>query len=286
VIVCYAYGGGLGHLTRVRAFLHTARPGVPATIISGSPHAADPRVAGPHPVLRPPPGLYRAALARWIGDTLRALAPDELVVDAFPAGLHGELADALVPRTTRTVTHLARLLRWDAYRAVVPASPLRFDRTLCVEPVAADHHEYLASASSAIEPLRLADSPPTDSIDLDPAGLAAGAWLIVHTGPDRELSELLDYARDTAALEGIRPRLVLVSPYRPAGLPAAVGHLDTYPAWPLFRHADRIVTAAGCNAVRQVRPWRERHRMVPFPRRFDDQFTRAARERTGAGSYA
>lgn len=269
MILCYALGGGLGHLTRVRAFLHTARPGERATILSASPYAADPRVVGPHRVLRP-----SARSPEWIGDVLRATAPDEFVVDAFPAGLHGELSAAVVPQGI-AVTHLARLLRWEAYAPLVPADPLRFDHTWYVEPLAADHHAHLASVSSRIAPLRLTDPDPGSG----PAGLAAGAWLLVHTGPDDEVRDLLGYARETAALEGVTPRVVLVSPRRPATVPAAVRYLDVYPAWPLFDPAARIITAAGCNAVRQAAPWRARHRMVPFARRFDDQFTRAARAR-------
>jgi hypothetical protein len=82
-----------------------------------------------------------------------------------------------------------------------------------------------------------------------------------------------------AELEGLRPRITLVSPTRPYALPPEVAHLDVYPAWPLFPAAERIITAAGCNIVRQLAHLPERHRMMPFPRRFDDQFTRAARVR-------
>jgi hypothetical protein len=105
-------------------------------------------------------------------------------------------------------------------------------------------------------------------------------WLIVHAGPGTEIAELVGYAREMADLEGVRPRLTLVSPGpRPDVLPPEVAHLDVYPAWPLFGSAARIITAAGCNAVRQLAPWRDRHRMMPFPRRFDDQYARAARVR-------
>jgi hypothetical protein len=279
VILCYALGGGLGHLTRVRAYLHTRRPGEPATIISASPLAADPRVVGAYRVLRPPAG---ADLCGWIAATLRGLAPDEFVVDAFPAGLHGELSSAVVP-PAMPVTHLARLLRWAAYAPLTPRNPLRFDQTWCVEPLAADHRDHLAAVSSHVAPLRLSDpAPGAGDLAGDLADAASGAWLVVHTGPDDEVLDLLDYARETAALEGLTPRLVLVSPRRPAATPTAVRHLDVYPAWPLFGRADRIITAAGCNVVRQAAPWRARHRMVPFARRFDDQFTRAARIRAAA----
>jgi hypothetical protein len=269
MIVCYAHGGGLGHLTRIRAYLHTMAPDEPVTVLTGSPFAADPRVTGGHPVRSAPGGLGREDLRRWIAAVLAELNPAELVVDAFPAGLSGELT--AFPAGIRVV-HLARLLRWEAYSALLPAEPPRFARTFLVEPVTAGHEAYLRSVSGAVAPLELVEPPAPESAAVD-------GWLIVHSGPEPEIVELVEYARETAALEGVRPRLTLVSPRRPHGLPPGVAHRDVYPAWPLFPSAERIITAAGCNVVRQLARWPERHRMMPFPRRFDDQFARAARVR-------
>ncbi|MEV5752971.1 hypothetical protein AB0L00_34580 [Actinoallomurus sp. NPDC052308] len=275
MIVCYAQGGGLGHLTRIRAYLHTREVGdEPVTILTGSPFAGDPRVVAGRPVLSAPAGLDRDALTRWIGGTLAGLRPRELVVDAFPAGLSGELSAAIVPAGTRVV-HLARLLRWDAYRPLLAADPLEFAETRLVEPVGDAHRAYLESVSSVVAPLTLVDPPePEPAVPTEPGG-----WLIVHSGPVAEVSELVAYALDVAALDGVRPSFTLVSPNRPDGLPPGIAHHDVYPAWPLFAGADRIVTAAGCNVVRQLARWPERHRMLPFPRRFDDQYARAARAR-------
>jgi hypothetical protein len=270
VIACYAYGDGLGHLTRVRAALHTlGLGGVPVTVLTGSSFAGDPRVTGGWTVLRAPAG---DGLAGWIAAALADLAPDELVVDAFPAGLKGELTAKAVPSGTR-VTHLARLLRWDAYRPLLPADPPHFDRSYVLEPLAPEHDAYLRSVSREITPLELVEPVETAAMS------GPGAWLVVHSGPDAEILELVAYARELAAFEGRSPPLTLVSPRRPAALPAEIAHLDVYPVWPLFPSAERIITAAGFNAVRQLAPWRERHRMLPFPRTLDDQFTRAARTR-------
>ncbi|GAA1640515.1 hypothetical protein [Actinoplanes couchii] len=253
MIVCYAQGGGLGHLTRIRAYLHTVHADEPATILSTSPFAADPRILGPHRLLP----------AAALGD----LRPSVLVVDAFPAGLSGDLTADRIPAGTTTV-HLARLLRWDAYRPLLPANPIRFDRTWLIEDLAPAHR---ASLTGAIAPLTLVD-PPAPAL---PA-LPPGSWLVLHSGPASEINDLLSYARDCAAAENAHPRLILVSPQPPPGLPADVEHVDAYPARSLFASADRIVTAAGFNAVRQTGPWRAKHLMLPFPRRWDDQFARAA----------
>ncbi|KUL27006.1 hypothetical protein [Actinoplanes awajinensis] len=263
MIVCYAQGGGLGHLTRIRAYLHTVHADEPATVLSGSPFTADPRVLGPHRLLQAPGSP---------AEVLAELRPEVLVVDAFPAGINGELDAGCVPPGTRTV-HLARLLRWDAYRQVLPPSPILFDQTWTVEEPTAAHSAHLSRVSTAVQPLDLADPAAEARPD------AAGSWLILHSGPAAEIHELISYAGECAAAEGRRPRLVLAAPHRPVGLPDGVAHIDPFPAWPLFERAERVITAAGFNAVRQMRPWRAKHRMLPFPRRWDDQFTRAARAR-------
>lgn len=273
MIVCYANGDGLGHLTRLRAALHTLGQTGPVTVLSGSPFAADLRVVGDWAVRWAPAGLDRAGLTRWVGSVLAELAPEEFVVDAFPCGLKGELTGAVVPVRTR-VTHLARLLRWAVYRELIPADPPHLDRTFVLEPLAPAHEAYLRSVSDAVFPIDLAEPPASP-----PAAEVLRGWLVVHSGPDSELLDLVAYAREMAMLEGVRPSLTLVSPRRPLGLAEDIVHLDVYPAWPLFPSAERIVTAAGFNAVRQLGPWRDKHRMLPFPRRWDDQFTRAARAR-------
>jgi hypothetical protein len=250
-------------------------------------------VTGGRPVLSAPGGLDRDARTRWIGSALAGLGATELIVDAFPAGLAGELTAAIVPAGTRVV-HLARLLRWDAYRPLLPPAPPRFAETLLVEPVTAGHRAYLREVSSSLTSLDLLEPPVADGGVSNPgtcavagrpgSAIGPGGWLIVHAGPASEVTELIWYARELATVEGVRPRLTLVSPRRPDGLPADVAHLDVYPAWPLFPSAARIITAAGCNVVRQLAPWRDRHRMMPFPRRFDDQYARAARARAATVS--
>lgn len=255
MIVCHASGGGLGHLTRLRSALRTLRLDGPVTVVTDSPFADDPRVTGGWRVARPG--------AELPGDVR------EVIVDAFPAGLKGDLP-AMPPPGAR-VTHLARLLRWNAYAPLLPAVPPRFDRTFVLEELSPAHDAFLRRVSDEVSPLTLID-PPSKPIDVE-------GWLIVHSGPDAETLELVAYARDTASAERVRPPMTLVSPVRPDGLPPEIAHLDVYPASVPGPEVGRIITAAGFNAVRQFAPWREMHRMLPFPRSLDDQFTRAARAR-------
>jgi len=250
-VAVWCPGDGLGHLTRAVAALATV--GVPsgeAVLLTGSPWAADPRATGGH----------RTAPAR-----LPVRRGVELWVDALPCG-RGELdRDAVAPAAS--VRHLARLLRWDAYRPRLPATAPRFVTTWLTEPVGAEQAVWLHAASDEVVALDLVDPPaPTPGVDV------ADAWLVVHSGPAAEVEELVAYAADTAATEGADPRIIVVGP----------GGLDVLPAWPLFAGAARLVTAAGANAVRQARLHAPHvpHLVLPLPRRWDDQAARARRLRT------
>jgi hypothetical protein len=289
VILYYAVGGGLGHLTRARAVLHTLGIRERVTLLTASRHADDPRVTGDSAVLRAPNGLARdpARYARWLRAAIERVGPTGIYVDAFPAGIVGEWGAGALSSPGVPVVHVARLLRWHAYRARVPGTPPRFARTLAVEPLGPEHEQFLRRHSEEVRSLDLVDPDGAAEAEL-PSGarawLARGErprWLVVHAGPEHEVAELIGYAREVAWAEGCAPRLALVARVAPAALPADVAHLDVYPATPLFAEADRIVTACGFNAMRQTAPWRARHRFVPFPRAYDDQFLRAARRRAG-----
>jgi len=105
-------------------------------------------------------------------------------------------------------------------------------------------------------------------------------WLVVHSGPADEIAELLAYARDLRRLENRNDPIVVVSPISPGEIDLGDAlHVDVYPATRLFARAARIVSACGFNVMRQTFEHRDRHGYLPLPRRFDDQFARAARRR-------
>jgi hypothetical protein len=201
----------------------------------------------------------RAALRRWIADLMAGVRPERLVVDAFPAGVLGELAGDLgVP-----VDHVARLLRWPRYARRLDRPLPRIETTFVVEPLHDDHLAAVRAASAQVVALSLVDPPAPPRDD------AAGAALVVHAGPAREVRAL-------AALAATTGHPVRVA--RPGG-----PDLDVHPASALFAHAAAIVTAAGFNAMRQAAPFGDRHLCLPFPRPLDDQRTRARAVR-GIGS--
>jgi hypothetical protein len=98
--------------------------------------------------------------------------------------------------------------------------------------------------------------------------------LIVHSGPEEEVRELVAYARE------LTTGRVLVATRCDLTLPNGFERIDAYPVTHLFSHATRIISAAGFNVMLETEPYRDKHHVVPFARRFDDQFARAAQRRS------
>ncbi len=238
MIAYYALGGGLGHATRARRVLDAL--GIDDAVIVAS--VRDERVTGRYPVV----------------DSLRGLEPERIIADAFPLGLFGELAEAGVP-----LDYVARLLRWDEYRRCVPRPLPRFGTVYVVEEVS---HSVPCERVVELEiaATTIPCAPP-------PAPCALPYWLVVHSGPEQEVRDLVAYAEELQRIERDAAPIVVVSQ-------CGIG-LDVVPASTLFAGAARIISAAGFNVMLETEPYRDKHHVVPMPRRFDDQFARAARRR-------
>jgi hypothetical protein len=210
------------------------------------------------------------ALGAWVARAIAEWEPDALLVDAFPGGVVGELC-GMPALDGLELWHVARLLRWGVYARRCEAPLPRYHAVHMVEPLHPAHERVLAGLTDALAPLALpAPSAPT--------GEPGDAWLVVHTGPAREVRAL---ARIADERRGDAP-LHVVTPIRVDGLPARSERIHAVPATPLYAAAAGIVTAAGFNTVGELAPYRERHVCVPFERRLDDQRARA--RRIGAGS--
>jgi hypothetical protein len=273
MILYYAVGGGLGHLVRGRRVLEALRLSHEAAIVTASPHARDVRIAGSVEVIELPLSLERDAASHrsWLHELIGRRGCRRVIADAFPAGIQGELCDAPVP-----VDYVARLLKWDVYRSAVAGDPPQLGTTWVVEELTPEHAEFVRARSARVVPLELQSA--IHEADERSAG-AAAFWLIVHSGPEQEVAELVEYAVELRAVASEPPDRVLVATRCPVDLPPGFAHVDVYPAARLFASAARIISAAGFNVMRETHAWRHKHDVVPFARAFDDQYLRAARRR-------
>ncbi len=277
-VLYYALGGGFGHLTRARAVMRTL--GFEAPVLCVAEPGRDGLLAQGPPRLPIPAEVAaeRATLGAWLEALLHELQPRQLYLDAFPAGLFGEFCGMRLPARTELV-HLARLLRWDRYRARLCGPAPRLHRVYRLEPLHADHAAWLRARTDALSDLELVYPVPAAPGWWENGQGGRAHWLVVHAGAETEVNELLDYALETARVEACAAQITLICPSRPAQLPAAVRHLAVYPAAAAFAQADRIVSACGFNVMQETRALRQKHRFLPMPRALDDQFARAAHAR-------
>lgn len=303
--VYYAIGGGLGHLSRALAVAYSLERRF-SVIASALPPGTDasgslPLALAPYfdRILTPPAPLARGtagpsparSFARWLQKRIDRLQPARLYLDAFPAGLFGEIGGLLLP-VDCDIIHVARRLRWERYRrrldgalATSTAGTPDFALTYLTEDLDPPQQAYLARHSQRLVRLELQDPPldPTPSTRALLAQLPRPLWLVAHAGSPEETERLLAFAyetarRTTAPGDPTAPTIVLNAPAAPAGFDGPL--IREWPACALFGLADRIFSGCGANTMRQTRDHAARHYCLPFARRFDDQERRAA-ERAG-----
>jgi predicted glycosyltransferase len=223
------------------------------------------------PILPAPIALQDDAIEfrRWLLQEVERLRADCLCVDAFPAGILGELCDFHAPLA---FWHVARLLRWTEYAPLIHGTPPRFARAWRLEELGAEQQRFLDARCDRIGELELRDAPGAEPVQAN-----APFWLVVHSGPESEVAELIAFAAEVRTAEASDAALWVASPQAPAALPARSRVLDVFPAEAYFAAAQRIFSAAGFNIMRQTVPYRAKHTVLPMPRHFDDQFERARR---------
>ena len=264
MIGVYAIGGGTGHVVRARRLIEVL--GIDAVILATP---TDRRAAGDFPLMEIPRALENDVSAHraW----LRAIAPDyeRLIVDTFPAGIQGELSGF----TVLPLDFIGRLLRIDEYRrATNDAAWPTFETAYVVEEGAP------AVTCNRVVYLDLAPSLPPSLPPLDDSRAPRGYWLIVHSGPAEEVRELIAYAVALRDIENTTLEVLVATPCE-VEMPDGFRRVDAFPATPLFPNATRILSGAGFNVMLETEPCRDKHIVLPFARRFDDQFARAARRR-------
>jgi hypothetical protein len=281
----YAMGGGLGHLTRARAFLHTLNLQNNSVILTSSNFAADSRVTGDIPLITVEAVFEKdlKGFQQFLLKTLNDLRIETLFIDSFPFGIIGEFAGFDFPEKTE-INYVARLLKWNVYSAPYPDKTIKFRKTFILEPLEPAHQTFINLSSQ--EQTEICLSYPTEQFSEKDEQIFQKIlkeknpfWLIVHAGSVEEINELIGFADEMRRIEKSSANMVLVSPNNLSLHRENVFHTNIYPASPLFKHARRIYTACGFNSMQQTRDFRDKHYFVPFERRFDDQFARAKRFR-------
>ncbi|MEM7109860.1 MAG: hypothetical protein AAF519_16665 [Bacteroidota bacterium] len=270
MIAFYAMGGGLGHLTRVRAFIHTYNIEEPFKVITAN-HAAFRFFANEQVLfIESDKETTGAELARKIHDATHDLAFIDLYIDAFPCGILGELSEKVIP--AEHLHYLARRLVWKNYQPLL-SNEMTFNDIYRFEPLESDHQMFIQNHGKQIIDCSLdfsflrSNKTPSIKKPLQPL------WLIVHSTHPEELELLLHHAQDIAQLEQVSPYFVVLSDVS-IPLPDSIELLMNEQPMNWYPLAERVFTGVGFNTWYQLQACRNKHTALPFKRKFDDQFWR------------
>ncbi|MDH5400048.1 MAG: hypothetical protein OEX02_17995 [Cyclobacteriaceae bacterium] len=262
----YCMGGGWGHLRRTRVFIDLLNIS-PVKVITASPLAE--RLFSSEELVMIDPNLSgdRKQYNQRLSEIISAENPVAFYIDTFPCGILGELKSVVFSPETNLYL-VTRRVKWDNYRALACTMP--FEKVFLLEEPEPGQLEYLRLCSQEVVTMEL-DYPVPERAE--PVNFKRPMWLVVHGFVEEEVLSLVHYARDEAKLQEQWPEIVVISDceIREEG----VEWRNEYPASAWFPHAARIFTAAGFNTIQETRPYRHKQKIIPFPRKYDDQFWRS-----------
>ena len=288
----YALGGGMGHLTRAVALArasaaHSDDSSPPRVcLLTNSPFAdrlpLESQLGAGQCVVRIDPQLGRLQTARRVAEVFQQTPPEVLIVDTFPRGLGGELAEVLptlgchkvlVHRdlNPRYVAH-ARLETSVAQfdRLLVPGEPAVFEN----QPHAVRTAPWLIRDADALLPVAAARRM------LEVASNTLPVVAVIGCGKREEVEQMRSVAQrlagdcaETAAVRFVTP---LSSGDIRSDDPAPAGPV-TVNVWPfldVIRGVSLIVGSGGYNTVHEARVTGTR--LIGWPRRrlYDRQHRR------------
>jgi hypothetical protein len=272
MLLYYAMGGGLGHLSRASAFLSMNKI-KKFRVITASPFALKlfkrselfmiPRELEKHPEL----------LKQSMQDILYHIEPAIFVIDTFSHGILGELNH--IDWKKISLYYISRRVKWNRYQAKV-ISEISFKKTFVLEPPEEEHKDFIKKVSFEILDYDL--DYPNHKIDKKNKLVVNSAnekWFVVHSGPAEEVDSLISLAHRHAAGTNPEPELMVISQVTPG---VGVTWLtDVCPAHGYFQFASRLYTGCGFNIMKQAEKFKIPHDFIPFDRKYDDQFWRAER---------
>ncbi len=275
-ILYYGFGGGLGHITRFNAFCYTfdIKPILLTAIKNISKGKIKP-LAKDVIVLPQEYHQNKISFRKWIIDCINKIRPNKLIIDAFPGGILGELTD-LKELNSIKVEYIARILKINSYSKRIEGNFPKFSKIWQIEKLDENQKNWLNKLAAAnninIDYINLEYPDSFEDLKIE---LPKNCWLIVHSGSEKELQELYEYAKDIAIIENQSPNYVLIGQIpRPSFLDKSIPYYSIYPVNNLLKKADKVISGAGFNIMQQMNQMKEKHLILPFERPLDDQYLR------------
>lgn len=285
-VLYYAMGGGLGHLTRTFAILEEVRDtvGINFRILASSRLTHLVKGHEPYPMDKVPYEFLksRKEYLKYIKEYLKEYDIKAIVTDTFPWGIVGEWKNLAldIPRLL-----IARALKWDEYKKrinfkygqfpqkclVIEGQKPSYEKIISSESTMTRIYApivYTGSKASQNKKLLRPDPQQNKSYYQTPSSSSdRREWLVVHTGDRLEQKTLLKFAKNKMKELGCTN----------SSLRSVFPMQGIFPASDLISYYSYIVSGAGYNmaAMACVAGPEQKYFLLPFFRRFDDQFTRA-----------
>jgi hypothetical protein len=271
MILYYAMGGGLGHLTRSLAILHEApQLSRHVRLMVSSKHAPLVMSYAPCPVdvIAGERLTSKRKYLKFLDEYLKQYRIEVIVLDTFPFGIVGEWCHVggTIPRLL-----VARYLKWKVYvEKTCKDGPIPW-QTLVLEPLAKEYSRVLKRYSQ----LTVLDVPITlQPIESSKCRLSDRKdCLVVHSGNEAEREVLIGLAKQEFG-----------DHHKSSFTPDCIfPEQGIYPAEQTIPHYANVVSAAGYNmtAIASQSPPERTHILFPFRRRFDNQSLRTKRLKNG-----
>ncbi len=271
----YAVGGGMGHITRAKAFLYTTEMELDEVIIcTASRYAKDLLKDYNHEIIPGELAYDKNELKNWLLDLIKRHNIGSVYLDVFPGGIIGEWMD--FPSTDLKFFYLARILKFRFYLSKFKGSFPAFSEIFICEKISNDQLAWTKSLSRNTSFFNLYYQEKTSPSHLRKRFEASKPdnWIILHSGPEKEVEVLYQEAMDLAKLEKSEPKIWLISGNLPEHLKDKVKYLGAQTYNDLLELADLIISACGFNTMHQLKFIKTRHKSIPFERKYDDQFWR------------
>ena len=260
----YVYGAGFGHINRVLNFIYTQNiPFTDCVLLTNSIYHD--RVPKDIKILHKEDAFFKDkdGFDLFIRNCITEYQIATLVVDVFPAGFYGELENSISELTTIQTILLARILNKDYFEKY--GSPV-YDVIYTLENgIALANYQY-----KKVVPFTLQIKPREHSQEVI---LKKPYFLVMHSSPLDEV--LLLYKQ--ALLYRINEHIYI---YSFSDIPKDLilentssihgNSIEDY----VLENATKIFTGCGFNSILETKKYREKQHVLPFKRKYDDQFLR------------
>jgi predicted glycosyltransferase len=252
-ILIYALGGGWGHVTRAAALARALGPAAEVRILANSPYLQMVQAAMPEL------SIQRVSTGEQAASLVLRSSPDVLVVDTFPRGLAGELADLLSSLNASKI-----LIHRDIRPEYVSRAGLH--------AFAADHYDCVLCPG---------ERGPLANL---PKALFTSPWLVRQAVPAKPGIDTivcasgneaeLPWYGEVAALLARDVSLRCLAPQLPPGCPPE-SWIRYWPSIDWIASAKAVVGGAGYNTVNECLALSVPLVARPWPRKYDRQRLRA-----------